>query len=304
MATSTSSVSSPPREQHLSWNWQNQTILAAYERFGVGSPVILLPALSTVSTRQEFSGVAQRLVAAGFQGILVDWPGFGESDRGDWGYTPAFYRQFILALLDELGAEPVTLVAAGHGAGYALYAAQQLPNRVSQVAVVAPTWRGPFTAMGLPVPIAQGVQALVRSPLLGDGLYALNTLPDFLKFMYERHVFTDATRLTPDFIAAKRMVTQKEGAKYGPAAFVTGGLDPVTCREDFLALARSVSQPMLALLAEQAPPQSKAEMAALGTLPQVRSQWLPGSLGLHEEFAPVVATALLNWLSDDPERQA
>lgn len=40
----------------------------------------------------------------------------------------------------------------------------------------------------------------LRTPLLGQALYGLNTQPAFLKWMYRRHVFVDEQRLTPDYI--------------------------------------------------------------------------------------------------------
>ncbi|VEP12844.1 conserved hypothetical protein [Hyella patelloides LEGE 07179] len=80
--------------------------------------------------------------------------------------------------------------------------------------------------------------------------------------MYKRHVYVDETKLTPKFIAQKHQITSKPGARYAPAAFVTGALDPVADREEFLQLLESVSIPVLIILAENAPPKSKAEMEA------------------------------------------
>ena len=53
-----------------------------------------------------------------------------------------------------------------------------------------------------------------------------------------------------------------------------------------------VAVPLLVVIAEQAPGRSKAEMEALATLPQVEIQRLPGSLGLHEEYAEQLRPAL------------
>lgn len=115
--------------------------------------------------------------------------------------------------------------------------------------------------------------------------------------MYGRHVYVDQTRLTPEFIAQKRQITQQPGARFAPAAFVTGGLDAVRDREEFLNLAHSVSLPILVIVADQAPPKSKAEMKALAELPNVEAQSLPGTLGLYEEFAPDVAALILPFLT-------
>lgn len=68
--------------------------------------------------------------------------------------------------------------------------------------------------------------------------------------MYKRHVYVDETKPTPEFIAQKYQITSKPGARYAPAAFVTGAIDPVTNREEFLQLLSSVSIPILIILAE------------------------------------------------------
>ena len=48
--------------------------------------------------------------------------------------------------------------------------------------------------------------------------------------------------------------------------------------------------------ADQAPPQSKAEMQALSELPGIQTDTLPGSLGLDEEYgAEVGAIALAHF---------
>lgn len=66
--------------QTFQWEWQNQTFAIAYETCGSGSPVLLLPAFSTVSTRGEMQGIAEQL-APHFQVVALDWLGFGQSDR-------------------------------------------------------------------------------------------------------------------------------------------------------------------------------------------------------------------------------
>ena len=42
------------------WNWQGQPLTVVYETRGEGTPILLLPAFSTVSTRAEMRGLADR----------------------------------------------------------------------------------------------------------------------------------------------------------------------------------------------------------------------------------------------------
>ena len=76
-----------------------------------------------------------------------------------------------------------------------------------------------------------------------------------------------------------------------------GELDPMISREEFLDAARQVSEPILVIYGADTPPKSKAEMAELAALPNVRAALLPaGKLAIHEEFAAEVAGPLREFL--------
>ena len=55
----------------------------------------MFPAYSDVSTVEEWESVATSLSAEGHQVIVVDWPGFGESDRPPLDYTADVYEKFL-----------------------------------------------------------------------------------------------------------------------------------------------------------------------------------------------------------------
>lgn len=281
--------------QRYSWNWQGQSIAITYEVSGQGLPVLLLPAMSTVSTREEMSGIA-RVLSNHFQVTTLDWPGFGASDRSALAYSPALYRQFLQDFVQAVYEQPIIAIAAGHAAGYVMQLAQQHPTLWSRIVLIAPTWRGPLPTMGASSQLAGFVKQIVRSPILGQFLYKLNTLPAFLRWMYQRHVYVDVAHLTPELLAHKHQITQQAGARFAPAAFVTGGLDPAQNREEFLGWFRSLSIPTMAILPEQAPPKSKAEMETLTTLSDVQIQRLPGTLGMQEEFAQEITQVVLPFL--------
>lgn len=277
------------------WKWDQQTFSVTYETLGQGSPVLLLPAFSTVSSRSEVQEIAFCL-AAQHQAVTLDWLGFGQSERPPLDYKPTLFHHLLQDFVTDVFSEPVAIVAAGHATGYVLQLAQQKPQTCSRIVLVAPTWRGPLPTMGASQSVAGAVRQLVRSPLLGQAFYKLNTTPSFLSWMYRRHVYTDTTKLTPEFIDRKHQITQQPGARFAPAAFVTGALDPVKSRDDFLAWFQALSTPVMVVIGEQAPPKSKAEMEVLAELPGVQVKRLPGTLGLHEEFAAEVAELILPFL--------
>ena len=277
------------------WNFLDKQYRVVYETVGAGNPVLLLPAFSTVSSRTEMKGIAN-LLATHYEVTVLDWLGFGESQCPPVDYNPALFHQLLRDLVKSVFNSSIILIAAGHASGYALKFVQDNSDMISQLILIAPTWQGPLRVMGLPDGVRNGVKNLVRSPVIGQGLYYLNTTPSFLHLMYKRHVYVDESKLTPEFIAQKHQITSKLGARYAPAAFVTGAIDPVASREEFLQLLDSVSIPVLMILAENAPPKSKAEMEAMTELAKVQTVRLEGTLGIYEEDPEAVTEAIQNFL--------
>ncbi len=279
------------------WSWQGQPLSIAYETEGTGEQILLLPAFSTVSSRTEMSGLASSLRSQ-FQVTTVDFPGFGDSDRPSLDYAPPLYHQFLADFVRaRYQSTPVTIVAAGHAAGYAIAVAAQMPQVVKLI-LVAPTWRGPLPTMAKgQQPWFKSVRDTIRLPIVGQFLYQLNTMPSFLGLMYRRHVYADASKLTADFMQRKRQLTQRSGARYGAAAFVTGGLDPYGDRAEAIAQLQSLQIPVFVAIGANSPPKSKAEMEALGAVAGVTSVTLPGTLGMHEEYAAELSAAIYPFLS-------
>lgn len=279
------------------WIWKSQQIKVVYEVFGNGQPLLLLPAFSTVSMRTEMKEIG-KLLAGYFQVVALDWPGFGDSSRISVDYEPSLYQHFLDNFVTSIFNSPVTVIGAGHSAAYILGLASKNNSAFSRIVLVAPTWRGPLPTMGANQQIAGVVRGLVRSPIIGQFLYKLNTTPSFLSLMYRRHVYVDAAKLTPEFVQYKWHNTQQKGARFAPAAFVTGNLDAVMNREDFLALVQGLPVPLMVVIGESCPPSSRAEMDALAKLPGVESVILPGSLGMHEEYPQAVVEAISSFLNN------
>ncbi|HEY2533265.1 MAG TPA: hypothetical protein VGJ20_35930 [Xanthobacteraceae bacterium] len=103
----------------------------------------------------------------------------------------------------------------------------------------------------------------------------------------------------------KLAVTRAPGARSASIRFVTGALDPLATREEFLDLARRASVPTLVIYGAQTPRRSRAEMDALAAVPGVESVCLPlGKLSLHEEFPDLVAKTIEPFLVSGPQSAA
>jgi pimeloyl-ACP methyl ester carboxylesterase len=279
------------------WEYRGRPIKVAYETLGTGRPVLLLPAFSTVSSREEMRPLAESLAAQGCSCMLVDWPGFGDSTRGRFGYGPRLYHHFLADFAAAVVPSGAAVVAAGHAASYALVLARDRPNVWSHAVLLAPTWREPLpTAMGEHPRAYACARGLVGTPVIGEALYRLNTLHSIIGLMYRRHVYSDASRVTPAFVTKKQGVARRPGARFGSVAFVTGHLDPVSDRAAFLALFDPPHLPILVLCGNATPARSKAEMAVLDGQQGIDPRWVPGALGLHEEFAQTIVEPIVRFV--------
>jgi pimeloyl-ACP methyl ester carboxylesterase len=241
--------------------------------------------------------LAEHLAAKGCCCILVDWPGFGDSTRERLDYKPQLYYHFLADFVAAVVPGGAAVVAAGHAASYVLALTRDRPGMWSHAVLLAPTWRGPLrTAMGEHPRAYAWARRLVGMPVIGEALYRLNTLRSVIGLMYRRHVYAEASRITPVFVAQKQNVARRPGARFGSVAFVTGQLDPVSDRAAFLALFDPPPLPVLVFCGNATPLRSKAEMAALAERSGIDLRWVAGALGLHEEYAQTIANPILRFV--------
>jgi pimeloyl-ACP methyl ester carboxylesterase len=228
--------------------------------------------------------------------VCIDWPGFGDSARPQVDWTPEAYSTFLNFVLAEVAPQPHAIIAAGHAAGYLLKGAGAA--REAKLVLLAPTWRGPLpTMLGGDRPWFDRLCRLVDHPALGPLIYRLNVNPWMARRMVAGHVYSDPAFLAGERLEQKRAVIEAPGARFSSVRFVSGRLDPLKSRDEFLALARQAAAPILLIYGAETPPRSRAEMEALGALPRIRTVVLPrGKLGFYEEFPDATAEAIEGFL--------
>ncbi|XP_071703989.1 uncharacterized protein [Rutidosis leptorrhynchoides] len=306
-----------------SWQWKfnDNSINIHYEEHGNGSNgptknILMMPSISDVSTVEEWRLVAKDIVQqtghVNWRATIVDWPGLGYSERPKLDYNAdvmeSFLVDFILAPdspISNLGQDLV-VVGGGHAATIAIRAAKKGLVNLTAIAAVAPTWSGP-----LPIVFGRDSKTESRYELLretlrapGVGWMMYNVLvgnKKSIQSQYNSHVYADSKNVTQTIIDNRYELTKQKGARYAPAAFLTGKLDPVKTRKEFVELFEALEGkvPVLVVSASGAPNRSKAEMEALREAKGVtKFVEVPGALLPHEEYPNMVAKELYSFLQD------
>jgi pimeloyl-ACP methyl ester carboxylesterase len=286
-----------PAIDGVDWNWQGKQMRVGLTRLGEGPTLLLLPALSSISTREEMRPL-QELLSTTYATVSVDWPGFGDGPKPFVDWRPEAYRAFLDHVLTRITPRPLATIAVGHAGAYALQQAEAAPGSAGALCLIAPTWRGPLPTMsGRPAATFEWLVRLVDLKGIGAIVYALNVNPPVLRMMGRGHVYCDPATLTPRWLAEKLKVTQAPGARHASVRFVTGMLDPAEDRAKFLAGAGRVRDAILLLYGADTPRKSRSEMEALAALPNVERRILPrGKLAVQEEFPTSVEAELRAFL--------
>lgn len=285
-------------EVRIDWQADGRPVTLGMTRMGAGPKLLLLPALSSISTRCEVRPLQERL-AARFSTVAIDWPGFGDLPRPKIDWRPELYRSFLRFVLTDV-VRPAATIAAGHSAGYALAQAAEDPATTGRLLLLSPTWRGPLPTMtGRRMRLFGAMAAMVDLPLVGPAFYRLNVNGPVIGMMARGHVYADPAWLTSERMAQKRLVTEAPGARHASFRFVAGELDLFADREAFLDTARRVGAEINVLYGSLTPRKSKAEMVALAGLANVTTDELPqGKLSFYEEFPDETAAAIIGLLAE------
>ena len=215
----------------LDWNWRGTDIHVDVDTRGSGPALLLLPALSSISTRHEMDPLAERL-ARHYSSLCVDWPGFGDGARPQVDWTPDAYAAFLSFLMTRGDPAAHAIIAAGHAATYALAQAANAPA-APRLILIAPTWRGPLptvwgdAARSSPAP-PPGRSARHRAADLPAQRQPVRGAANGGRPRLYRAGVPERERLRQ-----KLEVVRAPGARFASVRFVTGGLDPLDSRERF-----------------------------------------------------------------------
>ncbi|HTP25802.1 MAG TPA: alpha/beta hydrolase [Anaeromyxobacteraceae bacterium] len=170
----------------------------SYHRRGAGRDVVLLH--GGMGSAEDFEPVLDQLTAD-YRLTVVDRPGFGLSQApGDAATYPGNAR-LIAGLIRALSLVRPVIVGHSHGGGVAIAIAEDQPDVVGGLVLLAPE--------SYPAAHAKSLDRLIALPLLGEGLAAWvgprlgpRTVAGILKEM----IGPDRARLPADFVAYRQQL--------------------------------------------------------------------------------------------------
>ncbi|MCU4718407.1 alpha/beta fold hydrolase [Halapricum hydrolyticum] len=187
--------------------------------------LVLVHGINAAATSREFETVFESL-AEEYHVLAPDLPGFGTTDRPPLLYSAPLYEQFLVDFLEDLTDEP-TVVASGLSGAYVTLAARDLD--VSELVLICPTG----TTMG-----GDGkrtwVRSLLRSPLVGQALFNALVSKPSMRHFHADHGYYDMDNLTEERLDYEWHSAHQEGARFAPASFLGGFLDPDESLEEAL----------------------------------------------------------------------
>jgi pimeloyl-ACP methyl ester carboxylesterase len=187
----------------------------SYTVDGEGPDTLLLHGVHAAGSAQEFGGVFEGL-AADRRVVAPDLPGFGCSSRPSATYTAALYEEFVADFADRTTENAACVATSLSGAYAAAAAVAAESDRFSRLVLVCPT-----ADTG---PRRPGLRAALRAPVVGTALFnALTARPALSRFDARDAYAGGADTRTVDY---QWRTTHRPGARFAPASFVGGYLDP------------------------------------------------------------------------------
>jgi pimeloyl-ACP methyl ester carboxylesterase len=197
--------------------------VAVYE-LGEGRTVLLLHSFNAAGAGIELAPLALRL-ARGRRVVLVDWLGFGTSERPDAPYGPAFYGEQleqIRSAVVQPDEQTVDVVALSLPAQYVAVAAADHPERFGRLVLISPTGFGRFKGgQGRTPGLLYGYLRLTG---IGRLLFAVLARRPVIRW-FLRQIFADPSRIAHDYELYCWLTCQQPGAFRAPLAFVSGMLN-------------------------------------------------------------------------------
>lgn len=210
-------------ESHF-FEWKHGQIF--YKTAGAlntGTPLVFVHGVgagtSSFMWRRNFDELARD-----FRVYALDLLGFGFSDKpANAPYSADLYVELIADFIREVVLAPSLLVASSLGAAYSVRVADEQPELVDSLILLAPTGAGNLSAR--PGMTGAAFYGLLQSPVLGTSFYNVIASERSIRDYARKELFYDRRRATDRLVAQYYATSHQPGAQHAIAAFLSGYLN-------------------------------------------------------------------------------
>jgi len=190
----------------------------SYTTYGSGYPVLFLQGSGPgASGWLNFRYNVQHFVDQGYQVIIPDLPGFGDSDKPDLDYTLDFFAESMMDFANQLDLEKFALVGNSLGGAISLGMSLANPDRISHLMLMG---CGGLENIEVYFQQMEGIQAMTKIPL-GSPEFT----PAYLKEVLKLIVF-NPEHITDELIEERFRILKKQN----PAVFTRMSIPNITDR--------------------------------------------------------------------------
>jgi pimeloyl-ACP methyl ester carboxylesterase len=194
----------------------------AYSVAGEGKPLLLVHGIYTGASSFEFRKNFEEL-SKGFRVYALDLLGCGMSQRPSRRYgTEDVTSQVEDFVRDEIGGS-AHLVASSLSAALVVPAAVRSPRLFEKLVLICPTGYGTLDHRS--GRLGDVIYGLFLTPILGNTLYHALVSRRGIRYYLRGMTYHDADLVTEELIEDYYRISHQPGARYFPAAFVSGKLN-------------------------------------------------------------------------------
>ncbi|HET9928594.1 MAG TPA: alpha/beta fold hydrolase [Rubrobacter sp.] len=194
----------------------------AYSVAGEGEPLLLVHGVYAGASSLEFRKNFEEL-SKSFRVYALDLLGCGMSGRPSRRYEPEDVAVQVEDFVREEVGGSAHLVASSLTAALVMPAAVRSPRLFEKLVLICPTGYGtldrPSGRLG------DVIYGLFLAPVLGNSLYHAIVSRRGIRYYLGRMAYHDADLVTEELVEDYHKVSHQPGAKYFPAAFVSGKLN-------------------------------------------------------------------------------
>ncbi|HEX5973731.1 MAG TPA: alpha/beta fold hydrolase, partial [Rubrobacteraceae bacterium] len=203
-----------------SYRWSGGDL--AYSVAGEGEPLLLVHGVYAGASSFEFRENFYEL-SRSFRVYALDLLGCGRSERPSRRYEPEDVALQVEDFVREEIGGAAHLVASSLTAALVMPAVVRSPRLFKKLVLICPTGYGTLDRQS--GRLGDVIYGLFLAPVLGNSLYHAIVSRWGIRYYLGRMAYNDADLVTEELVEDFHKVSHQIGARYFPAAFVSGKLN-------------------------------------------------------------------------------